>query len=133
VHPRAGQTVGGRPARAPRWSKKNRVRRVSVAAIGVDRRGGRGYGVEGGLGVDPEAAEAGEHTVRLPERATEGRARAESPRRSAARRGQHAPRGGAGGARVARPNASGPVLPNVGTRGWLSTWTRRRFPAQFRG
>ena len=33
--------------------------RGSVAAIGVDRRGGGGYGVEGGLGVDPEAAEAG--------------------------------------------------------------------------
>ena len=32
--------------------------RGSVAAVGVDRRGGGGYGVEGGLGVDPEAAEA---------------------------------------------------------------------------
>ena len=38
--------------------RRNRVARGS-AAVGVDRRGGRGYGVEGRLGVDPEAAEAG--------------------------------------------------------------------------
>ena len=33
--------------------------RVSVSAVGVDRRGGRGDGVEGGLRVDLEAREAG--------------------------------------------------------------------------
>jgi len=45
----------GRPAMATRWSRP----RGSATALGFDRRGGRGYGVEGGLGIDPEAAEAG--------------------------------------------------------------------------
>ena len=53
---RAGKTGGGYAAQV---SRQGDVRGGSVPAVGVECRGGGGDGVEGGLGVDGQAGQAG--------------------------------------------------------------------------